>query len=191
MVDRPSKKLGARVASGPGQWVQTERAAHEAFAQLISTHPKAAMLMHKLISIMGHQNAVVISQNNLARLMGVSLPTAKRAIQELVARRWVQVVQVAGTGSACAYVVNDRIAWGQARDQRVAISIFSAAVYVSADDQSADALETSELRRLPMIYPPEEALPTGPGEPGAQMLLDGMEPVLEGRRGGQPQNEDE
>jgi hypothetical protein len=56
-------------------------------------------------------------------------------------------------------------------------------VYVSADDQSADALETSELRRLPMIYPPEEALPMGPGEPGAQMLLDGMEPVLEGNRG--------
>lgn len=187
MSNLPPKKLGSRVAGGPGQWVQTERSAHEAFAQLISTHPKAAMMMHKLISIMGHQNAVVISQANLARLIGVSLPTAKRAIQELVARRWIQVVQIAGTGTACAYIVNDRIAWGQPRDQRPAISIFSAAVYASADDQTADALENSALRRLPMIYPPEEAMPVGAGEPGAQMLFDGMEPVIEGHR--EPQDD--
>ena len=31
-----------------------------------------------------------------------------------------------------------------------------------------------------MIYPPEQALPAGAGEEGAQMLLDGMEPVIEG-----------
>lgn len=31
-----------------------------------------------------------------------------------------------------------------------------------------------------MIYPPEQALPSGDGDPGSQMLLDGMEPVIEG-----------
>lgn len=176
----PTKKLGASLTSGPNTWVQTERAAHEAFAQLIGTHPKAAMLMHKLISLMGHQNAVVVSQSNLADMLGVSLPTVKRAVAELIARRWVQVVQTSGTGTVCAYIVNDRIAWGQARDHRRTHSVFSAAVVAYSDEQSADALDTSDLRRLPMIFPPERPLPSGPGEPGAQMLLDGMEPVIEG-----------
>ena len=176
----PKKTLGAPVTSGPSQWVQTERSAHEAFAQLISAAPKAAMMMHKLISLMGHQNSVVISQKNLAALLGISLPTARRAISELVARRWIQVIQINGNGSVCAYVVNDRIAWAQARDQKRTHSIFSAAVVAYTDEQTPDALAKDDLRRLPMVYPPERAVPTGSGEEGAQMLLDGMEPVLEG-----------
>lgn len=176
----PKKTLGAPVGSGPSTWVQTERAAHEAFAQLIRSHPKAAMMMHQLISLMGHQNAVVISQKNLADLLGISLPTAKRAIAELIARRWIQAVQVSGTGSVCAYIINDRIAWGQSRDHRRTHSIFSAAVVAYSDEQTPDALDTEKLRRLPMIYPPEKATPVGHGEPGAQMLFDGMEPVIEG-----------
>lgn len=176
----PKKSLGAPVSSGPSSWVQTERAAHEAFAQLISTNPKAAMMMHQLISLMGHQNAVIISQKNLAALLGISLPTAKRAIGELIARRWIQTVQLSGTGSVCAYVVNDRIAWGQSRDHKRTHSIFSAAVVAYSDEQTLDALSSDDLRRLPMIYPPEKANPVGEGERGAQMLFDGMEPVLEG-----------
>src|SRR3546814_11515597 len=46
----------------PGHWVQTERAAHEAWASLIEKAPKAAQLMHLLTARVGEHNAVVVSQ---------------------------------------------------------------------------------------------------------------------------------
>ena len=55
-----------------GQWVQTERAAHEAWAALIAKAPKAAQLMHILTARVGEHNAVVISQKTLRSLMGCS-----------------------------------------------------------------------------------------------------------------------
>ncbi len=42
-----------------GTWVQTERAAHEAWAGLMRESPNAAMLMHLLVARVGDQNAVV------------------------------------------------------------------------------------------------------------------------------------
>lgn len=46
----------------PGNWVQTERKAHEAWAALIRKSPMAAQVMHYLTSRIGEHNAVVISQ---------------------------------------------------------------------------------------------------------------------------------
>src|SRR3546814_6743754 len=56
----------------PGHWVQTERAAHEAWASLIEKAPKAAQLMHILTARVGEHNAVVVSQKTLAALMKCS-----------------------------------------------------------------------------------------------------------------------
>ena len=62
------------------------------------------------------------------------------------------------------------------------LAVFTATVVADAEDQDADTLDHKELRSLPIIYPPEIALPHGEGEPGAQTLLPGFEPVIEGRR---------
>lgn len=181
MDNLPSKPLGARVDSSPSTWVQTERAAHEAWAKLTIKSPRAAALMHHLIARMGHQNAVVVSQKTLAKLMGCSLSTLKRAVSDLVGDRWIQAVKLGSAGTINAYVVNDQVAWGQPRDQRPALSVFSAYVVADREDQDALTLEHRELRRLPLIYPPEGALPVGAGEPGAQPSLPTLEAVIEGR----------
>lgn len=83
------RQLGTPVASGPRTWVQTERAAHEAWGRLTMKSPRAAALMHRLVSMMGHQNAVVVSQKTLAKLVGCSLDTIKRAVRELESERWI------------------------------------------------------------------------------------------------------
>ena len=70
MAQVPARQLGARVDTSPNTWVQTERAAHEAWAKLTIKSPRSAALMHHLIARMGHQNAVVVSQKTLAKLMG-------------------------------------------------------------------------------------------------------------------------
>jgi hypothetical protein len=83
-----------------------------------------------------------------------------------------------GPGTVAAYVVNDRVAWGQPRDQ-LRLSVFSATVVADAEDQDPLTLESADLRRIPSLFPGERQLPTGPGaEPPSQPTLGGMEPDL-------------
>jgi len=135
------------------------------------------MLLHHLVAKMGHQNAVVISQKSLAKLMGIHERTVRRAITDLVDERWIQVVRI-GSGKESAYVVNDYVAWGQKRSQ-LSLSTFSATVVADRDDQSPDTLTSTDLRRIPTLYPGEEQLPHGePEKPPSQGLLEGTEPDL-------------
>ena len=149
--------LGSPARNRPGRWVQTERKAHEAWAGLIERKPRAAMLLHHLVAQMGHQNAVVISQKTLAKLIGATDRTVRRAIADLVEERWIQVVRI-GSGREAAYVVNDRVAWGQSRDQ-LRLSVFSAAVVANIDEQDKATLANCELRRIPKLYQGEQQPP--------------------------------
>jgi hypothetical protein len=144
--------------------------------------PRAAALMHRLVALMGHQNAVAISQKTLAKLMGCSTDTIQRSVRQLREERWIDVVRLNGPGTVAAYVVNSAVAWGEKREDIPRLSIFHAVVVADAEDQPEGAIDRTDLRRVPMIIPPEQALPVGDGEPGAQIALPGMEPVIEGRR---------
>lgn len=173
---RNTPKLGKAATPRGGQWVQTDRRAHEAWAALIQHKPRAARLLHHLVSQMVDLNAVVISQKTLSKLMGVSLRTVQYAVDDLVEGRWIEVVRVNGPGTAAAYVVNDRVAWGQARED-LRLSTFSATVVADFADQPR--AKSGDLRRIPTLYPGERQLPTGPGEdPPADPALDGLEPDL-------------
>lgn len=174
----PQEKLGTPAATKYGAWVQTERKAHEAWANLLTRKPRAGVLLHHLVANMGHQNAVVISQKTLAKLMGVTDRTVRTAVSDLVAERWIQVVKLNGPGSVSAYIVNDRVAWGQPRGELV-LSVFSAAVVADKEDQDPATMDSTDLRRIPVLFPGEQQLPAGPGEPPpSQAILDGMEPDL-------------
>lgn len=161
-----------------GNWVQTERAAHEAWAALMRSSPRAAELMHHLVARVGEHNAVVISQDDLARMMGKSKRTVIRAAQDLADANWIEVRQVGKSGGVNAYVINDRIAWSGKRDG-IRYSLFSASVVVSDQNQpDAEALGMQKpLRQLPKIG--EGQLPTGEGlPPPSEPALPGMEPDL-------------
>lgn len=183
----PPEAIGIPAKNKPGQWVQTERKTHEAWARLVMRKPRAAALAHHLVAQMGHQNAVVISQALLAKLMGCSIETVKRAVRDLVAERWISVVRL-GKGKEAAYVINDRVAWGQPREQ-LRLSVFSAAVVADYDDQDEALLGHNDLRRIPALFPGEQQLPTGPGEdPPSQPSMLGMETDLPSTSAGQNPN---
>lgn len=170
-----SQAIGTPAENKPGQWVQTERRAHEDWAALIGRKPKAAALLHHLVAKMGHQNAVVISQKTLSLLMACSLDTVQRALRILVDERWIQVVKMNGPGTVAAYVVNDRVAWGQPRDQ-LCLSVFSATVVANSEEQDTATLSNVSLRRIPSLFPGERQLPSGDGQgPPSQPSLDGLE----------------
>ena len=138
----------------------------------------AAMLLHHLVAQMGNQNAVVVSQKTLAKLLGVNERTIRRAVADLVAEQWISVLKLNGPGTVSAYVVNDRVAWGQPRDQ-LRLSVFSAAVVADFDDQEEELLGHGNLRRIPVLFPGERQIPTGDGEdPPSQPTLPDMEPDL-------------
>ncbi|WP_322896310.1 helix-turn-helix domain-containing protein [Yoonia sp. 67] len=164
----------------PGNWVQTERAAHEAWASLIAKNANAARVMHLLVSQLGEHNAVVISQKNLAKLVGVTDRTVRNSLKLLKAENWIEVRQIGQNGTVNAYVVNDRIAWLGKRDG-IRYSLFSATVIASSDEQpDADQLDQQPpLRKLPSLFHGEHQLPSGDGmPPPSEPTLPGMEPDL-------------
>ncbi len=161
-----------------GQWVQTERKAHEAWAALIRKSPMAAQIMHLLTAQVGDGNAVLMSQKNLARLVQGSERGVRDALKLLSSDNWIEIRQVGGRGTVNAYVINDRVAWTGKRDG-IRYSLFSANVIVS-DDEQPDAGELGHqapLRRLPIAG--ESQLPSGPGlPPPSQPFLNDLEPRL-------------
>lgn len=182
----PPAKPGTPASAGPRTWVQTERAAHEAWGKLTMKSPRAAALMHHLVANMGHQNAVVIGQKTLAKLMGCSVDTVQRAVRELEKDRWIQRVQLGQRGTVNAYVVNAGVAWGERREHLGRLALFNARVVADADDQPASAnLGRTQLRRIPALYPGEAQLPAGEGlPPPSEPSLPGLEPDLPARREG-------
>ena len=163
-----------------GTWVQTERAAHEAWAALLRQSPRAAELLHLLVARVGEHNAVVVSQQTLAGLMGRSINTVKTALGVLKAGRWIEVRQIGDRGTVNAYVLNRNVVWSGPRDG-IRYALFSAAVVVSDQEQpDKDFLDQGEpLRALPILYPGERQLPAGDGlPPPSQPSFPGLEPDL-------------
>lgn len=172
-----------------GTWVQTNREAHEAWA-ILAKRPAASAVMHMLCAQVGEHNAVVISQQTLADLCGLSIRSVGRAIQELAQNNWIEVRQIGATGQNNAYVINDRVAWHGSRDG-LRYSLFSANVIVSAKEQpDCDSLHNqAPLRQLPRIG--ENQLPSGPGlPPPSEPFLDGMEPDLPATQQATPEQMD-
>lgn len=159
-------------------WVQTEREAHEAWGHMVHSSPRAAALMHYLVAHMDQSAAVVASYATLAKICRYSVATVRRAVDDLKARNWIQVVQIGGKGGANAFVVNSRVAWATSRDM-LHLAAFSARVLADASEQDRDTLEGPPLRRVPVLRTGEFQLPTGPGEePPSQPAIEGMEPDL-------------
>ena len=174
----PPQTIGRPSADHAKTWVQTQRSTHEAWAHLIGKKPKAAVLLHVLVARVGDQNAVVASQKTLAKMMGAHVSTVKRAIADLKQGKWLQVVQLNGPGTVSAYVLNDQVAWTETRG-KLSLSMFSAAIIADLEDQTPEDLEAKKLRRIPVLYPHEQQLPSGPpDDPPSQGLLPGLEPDL-------------
>ncbi len=135
--------------------------------------------MHILVSRVGDNNAVVISQNTLKKLTGIgSRNTIIKALKALEADNWIETRRIGERGTVNAYIINDRVAWTGKRDN-IRYSLFSATVIVSEEEQpDRDQLTEQEpLRRLPQVG--ELQIPSGDGlPPPSQPSIEGLEPDL-------------
>jgi len=173
-------RVGKSVVPSRQMWVQTQREAHVEWGKLVLNNPTAAAVMHQLVAVMDRQNAVAISHGTLAELVGIHQTTIKKALKYLRDNRWIQVIQLGQRGTVNAYVINTEVAWADYRENKK-LAIFSARIVADAADQDVAALNPKKpLRKIPIIYPPEEALPVGDLKPGDQASLPGFEPVVVG-----------
>jgi hypothetical protein len=148
----------------------------------------AARLAHVLVANMGTGNVVVASQKTLGELMRVKdadkpvhRNTVRKALAKLESERWIETVQIGGKGGALAYVINDRVAWGQER-KGLRYSRFSAQVLASSSEQTKPLDDQPPLRQVPVIMRGERQMPAGDGlEPPSQPAIDGLEPDLPSR----------
>lgn len=178
-IGRPSKPAPEKA----GNFVQTERAAHEAWAKFTISHPKPSALLHFLVARLDTgSNAVVASHATLASIVGVTTRTIKTYLKTLENDKWIQVVSL-GPGSCNAYVLNSYVAWAKGRD-KLQYATFSAQVIASIADQAPETLEAPDLRSIPTLYDSEWQLPSGDGmQAPSQPSIGGLELDLPAIRG--------
>ena len=160
----------------PAVYAQTDMRVHQAWAKLCVKKPRAAAVMHQLVALLPrNQQAVVVSQATLGKMLGCHSRTVKRALNDLAEAQYIQIVSL-GKGSVSAYVINKVVAWTGSRDKMMYAN-FSAQVIADSDDQAEDTMNAINLNEVPMITPPDMEIQSG--EQGfGQMVIEGTAPSI-------------
>jgi len=158
-------------------FVQVSRRYLDELDELAFRSPAARKLLTILVKAMNKQNAVMVSQESLVKLTGLSKPTIKRSVALLRNQNWVEVLKV---GTANVYRVNSSVFWTARADGRWAS--FSAEVIVNYDEQDevTKALPINPpkttLRHIPFVQAHEDVVVTGTNlgsdEPPEQAQID-------------------
>lgn len=162
-----------------GTWIQTERKAHEEWAQFLTIRGStaASRVLHLILARMTSGNAYIISQSEMALALGVDERTVRRGVSLLREHNWITTANVGGAKSGVkAYIVLSRVAWQGSRDGR-RFAEFDARVHVAeAEQDHIDAPDAPPLRHIPSLYPGEQQLPSGEGlPPPSEPALPGLE----------------
>lgn len=139
-------------------FVQVSRKYLDELDQLAFHSPAARKLLTSLVKAMNKQNAVMVSQESLVKLTGLSKPTVKRAVALLREQNWIEIVKV---GTANVYRVNSGVFWTARADGRWAS--FSAEVIANFEEQDkvTKATPTPKLRHIPYVQPDEDVVVAG------------------------------
>ena len=154
-------------------FVQVSRRHIDHLNELAAASPSAHALLWKLCKAMNKQNAVMVSQESLMKLTGLSRATIKRSVNLLREQQWIEVLKI---GTANVYRVNSAVFWQSRADGRWAS--FSAEVLVNFDEQDAitKALPEPKLRHIPFVEPQDEVIVTDASKalepPPEQPMLD-------------------
>lgn len=131
------------------------------FSELTKKNPISAQILFFLIQNMAvHNNAVSVSYTALQEILGYSRPTLTKAIKILENDRYIEVIK---QGTSNVYVINEKVAWRKARNQRQ-YALFSATVVATSSEnkKAIDALNngaTRKLRHVPRLHIEQAKLP--------------------------------
>lgn len=128
-------------------WLQVDKKVGNELQKLAVKHPAAMGTLMYLITNMGRNNALAVSQAVMAKKIGVKVLAVNRAIRLLDEHRFIEIVKV---GNLCVYRVNTRVAWQGNRGERFAY--FMADVIAFEGEQGSDSLDNLEsLKQVPVL----------------------------------------
>lgn len=131
-----------------GGYYMMSRQAEKNLRALQGENPAAALVFSVLREHMQiGSNAVTVSNQALAKILGRSARTISRSTKYLSDHAYVQVVK---TGNTNTYVVNERIAFAGSAGQRKAV--FSSTVVAHECEQEESWHQIKKLKAIPVIY---------------------------------------
>jgi len=154
----------ARVKHGAvnSDFVQLSKIYMDETVSLANHAPAAFTVLMTLVKQMNKANSVMISNESLERICGVSNSTIKRAIKILREQQWIDVLKV---GTSNVYRVNSNVFWQDRADGKWAS--FQAQVVLNFDEQDETTKKKpvkSWTRHIPLVeatdanrQPPEQA----------------------------------
>lgn len=113
--------------------------------------PNALTILLIMVEKMNKQNALMISQKNLIKILKKSKPTVSRAIAALKESKFLDVIKV---GTANAYIINSNVFWQDNALLKDKAAIFTATVIASGEEQDKKYFEDWEnvkLKQLPLL----------------------------------------
>lgn len=128
-------------------FVQWQKSSMSRYRELLGKSPKAALLLSLLVENMNDSNAVVVSQNTLAEMMGCTRRSIINYIKILESDQWLNVLKI---GTANVYHVNRSYFWQQAANKRF-YSKINASVILSETDQKLSIDELQKDREVTLI----------------------------------------
>lgn len=138
----------------PGGYYMMSRVAEKNLRALQRENSNASLVFSVIRENMQiGTNAVTISNEALASILGISKRTIIRATKHLKDHQYVQVVKV---GTSNTYVVNEQIAFAGSVGQRKAV--FSATVVAHECEQEEGWEQVKKLKAVPVIYGDERPI---------------------------------
>jgi len=134
--------LNQRIVSKNKDFFQLSEKFGSLFRALNEKNHKAMNLLMFLLEHMNNRNALIVSRDTLAEVLGCSKPTIDRWIKFLKDN---MLISIARTGSSSIYYVNSVIAWKSGNDKRQ-YAQFTAEVFVSKSEQERQLDKSFEKR---------------------------------------------
>lgn len=128
-------------------WLMIDKKPIQELQQLAMKHPTAMGTLLYLVNNMSRSNALMTSQQSIAKALNASSRAIRMAIATLEQYNYIQVVKV---GTSNVYIVNTRVAWQGKRGARFAH--FNADILAFEVEQEREAVEnTTPLNQIPIL----------------------------------------
>lgn len=124
------KETGEVIYKNPN-FIQFNEENVDTLISLINENPTASKIFVWLSKRMNKSNALVVSQQTLAEVLGVHRTTVAIAVRFLRDKKYLTILK---SGSTNIYVLNERIVW-KADAHKRRFAQFSAEVYLSENEQ--------------------------------------------------------
>jgi hypothetical protein len=128
-------------------WLQMEKKVGQELQKLAIKHPAAMGTLLYLITNMGRNNALAVSQSVMAEKVGIGRQAVSVAVKLLAEHRFIEIVKVS---NLCIYRVNTRVAWQGNRGARFA-HFMADVIAVESEQQGRGIDNDMPLKKLPVL----------------------------------------